>query len=132
MDRTWAEQAKGKTIASLEWDDEGDYWVMTFTDGSEICWAETMAERAADAEEAVARERATRELVEAQGGCCRAGHFVGGVTVPKGWSLLTGGGGVLCSFCGAIWRLGPDGVWSKEPAPGGQGGWAAARHTSTA
>ena len=27
--------AKGKTVESLEYDEEGDYWVMTFTDGSE-------------------------------------------------------------------------------------------------
>lgn len=35
--RQIAAQAAGKTVASLEWeDDEGGYWVMTFTDGSEI------------------------------------------------------------------------------------------------
>jgi hypothetical protein len=28
--------ARGRTIRSLEWDDPGGYWVMTFTDGSEI------------------------------------------------------------------------------------------------
>jgi len=34
------EEAVGKMIASLEWvddEDTGGYWVMTFTDGSEIC-----------------------------------------------------------------------------------------------
>lgn len=30
-------QATGKTVESLEWeDDAGGYWVMTFTDGSEM------------------------------------------------------------------------------------------------
>lgn len=29
--------AAGKTVESLEWEpDQGGYWVMTFTDGSEI------------------------------------------------------------------------------------------------
>ena len=28
----------GKTIESLEWDSEDEYWVMTFTDGSECCF----------------------------------------------------------------------------------------------
>jgi YD repeat-containing protein len=27
--------AAGKVVESLEWDAEGRYWVMTFTDGSE-------------------------------------------------------------------------------------------------
>lgn len=31
-------QAAGKTVESLEWDPEGRYWAMTFTDGSEICF----------------------------------------------------------------------------------------------
>jgi hypothetical protein len=32
-------QAAGKTIASLEWDDDpgARYWVMVFTDGTELC-----------------------------------------------------------------------------------------------
>jgi len=30
-----SEQSKGKTIESLEWEIDGEYWVMTFTDGSE-------------------------------------------------------------------------------------------------
>jgi len=33
-----SEEAKGKIIESLEYDEEGGYWVMTFTDGSEICF----------------------------------------------------------------------------------------------
>lgn len=40
----------GKTVASLEWEDEADprpYWVMTFDDGSEICFVD-MAELAAE------------------------------------------------------------------------------------
>jgi hypothetical protein len=39
-----SERAKGKTIASLEWDDAGGYWVMRFTDGTETCWSRNMAE----------------------------------------------------------------------------------------
>lgn len=43
-----SEGAKGKTIESLEWSEEPDggdgYWVMTFTDGSEITWSLSMAE----------------------------------------------------------------------------------------
>lgn len=43
--------AMGKVIASLEWsageDGEDGYWVMTFTDGTEICFDRTMAEREA-------------------------------------------------------------------------------------
>jgi hypothetical protein len=35
---TMSAEAKGKTVESLYWDDEGDYWVMTFTDGAEICF----------------------------------------------------------------------------------------------
>jgi hypothetical protein len=32
-----AAQAKGKTVESLEWEDHaGGYWVMTFTDESEV------------------------------------------------------------------------------------------------
>lgn len=34
-----SEESKGKTIESLEWEDQdekwGEYWVMKFTDGSE-------------------------------------------------------------------------------------------------
>lgn len=37
-------EASGKVIESLKWDDVEEYWVMTFTDGSEICWLRTMAE----------------------------------------------------------------------------------------
>ena len=33
--RQISQQARGKTVESLEWEQEG-YWVMTFTDGSEI------------------------------------------------------------------------------------------------
>jgi len=44
---------QGKTIQSLEWSAEADgsdgYWVMTFTDGSEVCFARTMAELAIEA-----------------------------------------------------------------------------------
>ncbi len=41
--RRVSEDAKGKVVESLEWcaDDDfrnGGYWVMTFTDGSEICF----------------------------------------------------------------------------------------------
>lgn len=38
------EGAKGKTIESLTWDEEGGYWVMKFTDGTETCWNRNMAE----------------------------------------------------------------------------------------
>ena len=31
-----SQDAKGKTIESMEWDEEGEYWVLTFTDGSEM------------------------------------------------------------------------------------------------
>jgi len=45
FDAAWRERvskdAAGKTIESLTWEPEGDhghgYWVMTFTDGTEIC-----------------------------------------------------------------------------------------------
>jgi hypothetical protein len=30
-----AAETTGKTIASLEWEPDGGYWVMTFTDGTE-------------------------------------------------------------------------------------------------
>jgi len=32
-----SEEAKGKTVNSMEWDDVDNYWVITFTDESEIC-----------------------------------------------------------------------------------------------
>jgi hypothetical protein len=35
--REISEQAVGKTVKSLEWDD-GAHWVMTFTDGTETCF----------------------------------------------------------------------------------------------
>lgn len=39
-----SETAKGKTIKSMEWEEEdGGYWVITFTDESEMC-VRTMAE----------------------------------------------------------------------------------------
>jgi hypothetical protein len=28
--------AKGKVVESLEWEENGEYWVMTFVDGSEV------------------------------------------------------------------------------------------------
>jgi len=31
------DSAKGKTIQSMQWDEEGSYWIITFTDNSEIC-----------------------------------------------------------------------------------------------
>ena len=31
------QQSKGKTIAGAEWDEVENYWVLTFTDGSEVC-----------------------------------------------------------------------------------------------
>ncbi len=31
-----SESAKGKTIQSMEWEEEGQYWVITFTDESEM------------------------------------------------------------------------------------------------
>lgn len=31
-----AQQAVGKTIASLTWDEDDHYWTATFTDGSEF------------------------------------------------------------------------------------------------
>jgi len=34
---TVSAQSKGKCIKSMEWDDEGEYWVMEFTDGTEMC-----------------------------------------------------------------------------------------------
>ncbi len=35
----------GKKIKSLYWEKaDGGYWIMTFTDDSEICWNRTMAE----------------------------------------------------------------------------------------
>lgn len=35
--RQIAEGAAGKTVESLQWEEEPDgYWVMTFTDGTEI------------------------------------------------------------------------------------------------
>jgi hypothetical protein len=30
-------QAQGKRIESMEYDEEGAYWVLTFDDGSEMC-----------------------------------------------------------------------------------------------
>ena len=35
---TIIQQSVGKTIQSLEYDEEGRYWVMTFTDGLETCF----------------------------------------------------------------------------------------------
>lgn len=35
--RQISEQAQGKTIESMEWDPEDKYWVITFTDGFELC-----------------------------------------------------------------------------------------------
>jgi hypothetical protein len=32
----FAAAAVGLTIAQMEWDDVGDYWVMTLTDGAEM------------------------------------------------------------------------------------------------
>ena len=29
--------SKGKIIESMEWEPDGQYWVMTFADGSEMC-----------------------------------------------------------------------------------------------
>jgi hypothetical protein len=29
--------SKGKTIDRVEWDEEGQYWVMVFTDSTEMC-----------------------------------------------------------------------------------------------
>jgi len=34
--RRISEEARGKTVESLEYEPGGAYWVMTFTDGSEI------------------------------------------------------------------------------------------------
>jgi hypothetical protein len=33
-----SEEATGRVIKSLEWESEDGYWVMTFTDDSEICF----------------------------------------------------------------------------------------------
>lgn len=33
-----SEEATGRVIKSLEWEPEDGYWVMTFTDDSEICF----------------------------------------------------------------------------------------------
>ncbi len=33
-----SDEGAGKIVKSLEHDDKEDYWVMTFTDGSEICF----------------------------------------------------------------------------------------------
>lgn len=30
-------ESKGKIIESMEWDDKDKYWVITFTDSSEMC-----------------------------------------------------------------------------------------------
>ena len=38
--------AAGKTVADLAFDEDGDYWVLSFTDGTEICFNRTMAEYA--------------------------------------------------------------------------------------
>lgn len=39
------EAIKGKTVASMVWEpDGGGYWVMTFTDDSEICFNRMMGE----------------------------------------------------------------------------------------
>jgi len=32
-----SEDAKGKTILSMYWDDVGEYWVIDFTDESQMC-----------------------------------------------------------------------------------------------
>lgn len=32
-----SQESKGKVIESFEWDDVDHYWVMTFTDGTEMC-----------------------------------------------------------------------------------------------
>ena len=32
------EEAKGKIIKNLDYDEEGNYWVMEFIDSSEICF----------------------------------------------------------------------------------------------
>jgi hypothetical protein len=33
-----SKEAKGKTIATMEWcDSDGGYWAIEFTDGSEMC-----------------------------------------------------------------------------------------------
>ena len=42
-----SQQARGKTLESLEWFDDDDYWLMTFTDGSEMC-VRLMAELGAE------------------------------------------------------------------------------------
>ena len=31
-------ESAGKVTDSLEWDSVGKYWVMTFTDGTEVCF----------------------------------------------------------------------------------------------
>jgi hypothetical protein len=31
------QQAKGKVIESMEWFDDDGYWLIAFTDGSEMC-----------------------------------------------------------------------------------------------
>lgn len=30
------EEAAGKVVEKLEWDDEGEYWTLLFTDGTEM------------------------------------------------------------------------------------------------
>lgn len=45
--RQTSKQAKGKTIESMEWEPEDSYWVITFTDNSEMC-VRLMAESSAD------------------------------------------------------------------------------------
>ena len=37
MKKRISDDAKGKIVESLKWDEVDKYWVMTFTDGSEIC-----------------------------------------------------------------------------------------------
>lgn len=32
-----SEVCKGRIIESMEWEPEGKYWVITFTDGDELC-----------------------------------------------------------------------------------------------
>lgn len=34
--RRFSEESKGKVVESIEYDDVEDYWVITFTDGSEL------------------------------------------------------------------------------------------------
>lgn len=134
--------AQGRIIKSLEWttDDDGDhgYWAMTFTDGSEISWAATMAEEAArDTQREAAEQRDKARIDALPGPCCQPG-YVKRAIIPTGWtlaatelgftaeslavhmgaSLVVGArGGCLCGTCGAIWRV-VSGAWEREPAPG--------------